>query len=252
MDYYKVYKVLYHEKPIDFHLGSVYSGCNLERRRNKMSEQKLREFKLTKLRGFLKSCESNSRVLAKFLQDGCIQGVFDEYGNVGSHPDYDCSDVYIWEHELEFFEEVFEDQPKGFIPTLNEVCEVSRADDLETWFKFIPRAKYTPHYMNSECYVGDIQSEDVSWKVYQINVEHFVFRPIKKKTWQEQVESEFGFEHSSKNENFYMKKNTLSEDGLIKMAKRIIELSEKNNKEISSATEDEVSSNLFEKYKLPL
>lgn len=88
-------------------------------------------------------------------------------------------------------EDFKEEGGEEFIPTLDEPCEVSRADDLETWFKFIPRAKYVPHYLKEECYVGDFQSRDVSWRVSQISTEHFVFRPIKvKKTWQD-VAQEF-------------------------------------------------------------
>ncbi|AUR93461.1 hypothetical protein NVP1187O_148 [Vibrio phage 1.187.O._10N.286.49.F1] len=197
-----------------------------------MTEQKLRKFKLIDREGFLANHGSNKFRVAEHLTNGVFTGVVDEdqclvdvKGGSG--------DIFILESEFHFFEEVFGDVEEVFIPTLNEVCEVSRADDLETWYKFIPRAKYMPHYLAEEHYVGDWQSEDVSWKVEQISVEGFVFRPIPEKTWQEKLCAEY----SEKNQIFRHLEYCESSD-LIKLesyiepaelthfAKRILELSE--------------------------
>ncbi|AGG57791.1 hypothetical protein VPBG_00018 [Vibrio phage helene 12B3] len=158
-----------------------------------MTEQKLRKFKLIDREGFLANHGSNKFRVAEHLVNGVFTGVVDEdqclvdvKGRSG--------DIFILESEFHFFEEVFGDVEEVFIPTLNEVYEVSRADDLETWYKFIPRAKYIPHYLAEEHYVGDWQSEDVSWKVEQISAENFIFRSIKEKTWQEKLCEEFDVE----------------------------------------------------------
>ena len=197
-----------------------------------MTEQKLRKFKLIDREGFLTNHGANVCRVTNHLVDGVFTGVMgddqcleDVKGGSG--------DIFILESEFQFFEEVFDDVKEEFIPTLNEVCEVSPADDLETWYKFIPRAKYTPHYLGEEHYVGDWQSEDVSWKVEQISAENFVFRPIPEKTWQEKLCEEY----SEKNQIFRYLEYCNSSDliklesfiepaELVNFAKRIIKLSE--------------------------
>lgn len=94
--------------------------------------------------------------------------------------------------------------------------------DLETWFKFIPRAQYKPHYMSGNCYVGDFQSSEVSWKVDQLQEDHFVFRAIQKSSWQEKLAEEFGVERDDQ----FVQGTFHSSEDMITMAKRILELSE--------------------------
>ncbi len=197
-----------------------------------MTEQKLRKFKLVDREGFLANHSSNKFRVAEHLTNGVFTGVMDEDQCLvdvkgGSE------DVFILESEFQFFKEVFDEVEEDFIPTLDEVCEVSRADDLETWYKFIPRAKYTPHYVFGEHYVGDWQSEDVSWKVGQISVENFVFRPIKEKTWQEKLCEDFdvegkGFRNCSyeKQVDLFKIEALLEPTELVNFAKCILELSE--------------------------
>ena len=187
-----------------------------------MTEQKLRKFKLIDREGYVKIHPSNAEVLGTYLlPDNTYEGVI----NGQELWDYLTDQCLIEEIEFKFFEEVFYDVKEEFIPTLNEVCEVSRADDLETWYKFIPRAKYTPHYLSEEQYVGDWQSEDVSWKVEQISVENFVFRPIPEKTWQEKLCDEFPF-FLKWNKGDQLAEFTGGYIDEVKLAKRIIELSE--------------------------
>ena len=194
-----------------------------------MTEQKLRKFKLIDRDGYLGSSTYNKNIYEDFFNNDETEGYINEVGDLETE-DQPC---VIDKIEFKFFEEVFDAVKEEFIPTLNEVCEVSRADDLETWYKFIPRAKYTPHYLGEECYVGDWQFEDVSWRVEQISVENFVFQPIKEKTWQEKLCEEY----SEKYQIFRYLEYCASSDliklesfiepaELVNFAKRILELSE--------------------------
>lgn len=53
----------------------------------------------------------------------------------------------------------------------------------------------------------------------------FVEEKLNPKSWQENIETHLGFEYSHTCKSFYISKRTLSEEGLINMAKCIIELS---------------------------
>ncbi|CAM0042411.1 hypothetical protein VPHK406_0021 [Vibrio phage K406] len=194
-----------------------------------MTRQKLRKFKLIDREGYLDSAISNKDIYKNFFNNDITEGYINMVGDLGTE-DQPC---VIDRTEFNFFEEVFDNVEEDFIPTLNEVCEVSRADDLENWYKFIPRAKYTPHYLSEEQYVGDWQSEDVSWKVEQISAENFVFRPLQEQTWQEKLCEEY----SEKNQIFRYLEYCEDSDlikveayiepaELIHFAKRILELSE--------------------------
>lgn len=54
----------------------------------------------------------------------------------------------------------------------------------------------------------------------------FIDEKLNPKSWQENIETHLGFEYSRTCKSFYISKRTLSEDELISMAKRIIELSQ--------------------------
>ena len=189
-----------------------------------MTEQKLRKFKLIDREGYFGSSRSNKRIYEHEFTNNIVEGWIHELGELDSTKGQTC---VIADDEFQFFEEVFDDVEKDFTPTLNEVCEVSRADDLETWYKFIPRAKYTPHYLSEEQYIGDWRSEDVSWKVEQISAENFVFRPIPEKTWQEKLCEEYPLlaYHPTHNK-FHSVEGVMSPSQLVAFAKRILELSE--------------------------
>lgn len=188
-----------------------------------MTEQKLRKFKLIDREGYLGSAISNKNIYENFFNNDRTEGYVNSVGDLET----EGQACVIDSTEFKFFEEVFDDVEEDFIPILNEVCEVSRADDLENWYKFIPRAKYTPHYVFGEHYVGDWQSEDVSWRVEQLNAEHFVFRPIQEKTWQEELCDEYPLlaYHLTHNK-FHSVEVVMSPSQLVDFAKRILELSE--------------------------
>ncbi|AUR91462.1 hypothetical protein NVP1161O_020 [Vibrio phage 1.161.O._10N.261.48.C5] len=186
-----------------------------------MTEQKLRKFKLIDREGYSESVDKVGKegsIVWEFFSGDYTEGVVVN-GDTIRNANVDL----IRPDEFKFFKEVF-DLEEDFVPAINEVCEVSRADDMETWYKFIPRAKYTPHYVFGEHYVGDWQSGDISWKVEQISAENFVFRPLQEKTWQEKLCEEFGLEWCSI-DGFYSD-NPIADVTLIRLAKRIIELSE--------------------------
>ncbi|CAM0039162.1 hypothetical protein VPHK460_0022 [Vibrio phage K460] len=186
-----------------------------------MTEQKLRKFKLIDRKGYFGSSRSNKRIYETEFDKDIVEGWINELGELDSTKGHNC---VITDDEFQFFEEVFDTVEEEFTPTINEVCEVSRADDLETWYKFIPRAKYTPHYLSEEQYVGDWQSEDVSWKVEQISAENFVFRPIPEKTWQEKLCEEFAdFDTESDIISYH---GSMGKEDMVLFAKRILELSE--------------------------
>lgn len=187
-------------------------------------ENKLRKFKLIDRVGFISNADGNESLVE---QTDILEGyIF--YGELYPEPSIDESEaILILQHEVKFFKEiteegVVEEEEEDFVPIMGEPCEASRADDLETWFKFIPRAKYKPHYRDNECYVGDVQSEEVSWKVDQFHIDHYVFRPIKKKTWQETLSEEFDLDYSTLGFGFH---HTMTEERTIEFGKRILELS---------------------------
>lgn len=78
------------------------------------------------------------------------------------------------------------------LPPICVTCEVSTEDD--EWYRFIPRAKYTPHYINSECFLGDFCDANTAWSGVLVRIDKAKFRKLEteaEKLERERLESAY-------------------------------------------------------------
>ncbi|AUR89052.1 hypothetical protein NVP1121O_024 [Vibrio phage 1.121.O._10N.286.46.C4] len=170
-----------------------------------MTEQKLRKFKLIDREGYLGASAANKKVIREYLEDGCFTGYMNDSGELR---DGMIAGVLIENCEFQFFEEVFTEdatlQPDKFMMLGSEWMIVTEHPTMPNHKIIIETST------NAIDVISDEELTDL----------------IKPKSWQEQVESDFGFEYSKSNKSFYIQKQTVDEGFLLRMAKRIIELSE--------------------------
>lgn len=192
-----------------------------------MTEQKLRKFKLIDREGFLNKHGDNVDILKEVMVDGILQGVEDEFGNIGNNPCYGKSFTYIFKSELKFFEEVFD---KGVtferaewngdgVPPKGTICNL-------TSLKYEGRVLIKGYYGGC-VWVEKKEREDWEDANYVCPVADSKFEPIKPKTWQEQLCEEFrGIDIASACQSQFGLSGGMDTEEIIHFAKRIIELTE--------------------------
>jgi len=102
------------------------------------------------------------------------------------------------------------------------MCEVFVGQE---WSRFIPRVKYKPHYLNECVWAGDLEVGVSTWKYQQLKVDAYRFRNLPKPSWQEQVSEEFEMAYVKKDDTFVQMGEGWNSEGMLKLAKRVIELS---------------------------
>ena len=184
-----------------------------------MTDKKLRKFKLVDKEGYFSSNELNQSIFIDELKGGLFEGYIDDFGCLTTEYAGDL----ITPEEFKFFEEVVDDTKDEVssewdaYPPVGTLCEYS-AMDSNVWWKCIFVGKVGDFVYVDAPHLDDVQ---------KFQPKHVHLRPIQPKSWQEVLCEEFDIEYDSDNDvlNFL---RGYSESGAIKLAKRIIELSEGN------------------------
>lgn len=183
------------------------------------SKPKLRKFKLIDKEGYFSTHMYNRELFKRHSKDGIYHGRM--VGNVLCTNDDNISNTLIMTMEFKFFEEIIDNSIEQWdganYPPVGTKCEYS-AMDSGKWWECIFIGK-----VDDFIYVEVPHLECV--QKFQLN--HIHLRQSKPKSWQEVLCDEYDIELDKHNWTFEVSRR-FTESEFIRLAKRIIELSNKH------------------------